>query len=121
MIELQTGFPDDVAAALGKGQITRSDYEQVLIPRALQALALHDKVRICYEIDADFSGIELGAVWDDAKLGLSHRSRWERVAVVTDIPWMHYSLSAFSFLFPGEIRGFPLAEAAKARDWLLAP
>lgn len=121
MIELLTGFPDNVVAAVGKGQITRNDYEQVLIPRARQALALHDKVRIYYELDADFAGIELGAVWDDAKLGLAHRSRWERVAVVTDVPWIHHSLSVFSFLFPGEMRGFALTEAAKARDWLLAP
>ncbi|BBX82130.1 hypothetical protein MAUB_00030 [Mycolicibacterium aubagnense] len=32
MIELLTGFPDNVAAFAYHGQVTRADYEKVLIP-----------------------------------------------------------------------------------------
>ena len=47
--------------------------------------AAHDKVRIHYEIAADFEGVSLGAVWDDIKAGMGHFSRGERVVLVSDI------------------------------------
>jgi hypothetical protein len=42
--------------------------------------------------------------------------------VVTDVEWAKHvaKFSAFfSFLWPGEYRAFPEAEASKAREWIL--
>ena len=77
------------------------------------------KVRLYYQINPDFSGIEMGAAWDDFKVGMHHLTRWERMAVVTDVDWIRYAIRAFGFIMPGNLRIFPLAEQAQARAWIV--
>lgn len=120
MIDTLKGFPDNVIAVACSAHVTKIDYETVLIPRVEQALATHKAVRLYYQIGADFTGIEPGAVWEDIKVGMQHLSRWERIAVVTDVNWIGHSIKAFSFLMPGEVRIFPIAEQAQAREWIVA-
>jgi SpoIIAA-like len=120
MIRLLTGFPDSVLAAACEGHVTRRDYEEVLIPAVAAALQRHPKLRIYYEVTPQFSGIEAGAVWEDFRLGMTHLSRWERMAAVTDVEWIRMAINAFRFLMPGRLRVFPLAEREAAQRWILA-
>jgi hypothetical protein len=120
MIENLAGFPDNVVAFAAHGRVTRGDYERVLIPLVKQALERPGKIRCYYEIGADFSAFEPGAAWEDFKLGLEYLSRWERVAVVTDVDWIRLAMNAFRFLVPGEIQVFAGAQAAEARAWISA-
>lgn len=119
MIEILKDFPPKVLGCVCKGHVSKHDYESVLIPAVEEALKRPGKVRLYYQVDADFSGIEPGAMWDDFKVGMEHVLRWERVALVTDVEWMRYTMRAFSFVIPGMVKVFPLAEAAKAREWLI--
>lgn len=120
MIERLQGFPDTVVAISARGYVTRSDYERVLIPQVKQALDRHGKIRCYYELGADFSGFEPGAAWEDFKLGLEYLSRWERVAVVTDVDWIRLAINTFRFLVPGEIKVFATTQSAEAREWISA-
>ncbi|MEZ5828153.1 MAG: STAS/SEC14 domain-containing protein [Hyphomicrobiales bacterium] len=118
MIELLKGFPDNVVAVSGHGRITRNDYDTILIPTVEKALQSHDKIRLLYEMGPEFDGVDPGAAWEDFKLGMEHLSRWERVALITDVPWIAQSMRLFSFFMPGAMRVYPTAEAAKARLWI---
>lgn len=119
MIEALKGFPTKVLAFACKGHVTKRDYETVLIPAVEEALKQKGKLRLYYQIDPDFSGIEPGAVWDDFKVGMEHVLRWERIAVVTNVDWIRYTIRAFSFVIPGAVKIFPVDEQAKAREWIL--
>ncbi len=119
MIETLQGFPPKVLAFACKGHVTRQDYETVLIPAVNEALKQPGKVRLYYQINADFTGVEPGAAWEDFKVGMQHITRWERMAVVTDVDWIRRAIHAFGFLMPGELKIFPLAEQARARDWII--
>ena len=118
MIELLKGFPDDVVAIACHGEVTRKDYDTVLIPAVEKALKSHDKVRLLYEIGPDFASYDAGAAWEDLKVGMEHFSRWERVAVITDIEWMKLAMRLFSVFLPGTMRVYPTADAANARLWI---
>lgn len=118
MIELLQGFPDHVLAVKADGRVAREDYQAVLIPAAEDALRRHEKIRLYYQIGSDFAGIDPGAVWEDLKIGVEHLTRWERVAVVTEVDWMRHLVGALGFLMPGELRVFTLNEDAKARTWV---
>lgn len=120
MIERLKEFPDNVLGFACHGQVTKQDYEAILIPAVEKALAQHDKVRLYYETASDFAGIDPGAVWEDTKVGVSHLSRWERFAVVTDVEWIRHTMKFFSFLVPGELRIFSTTAAAEAREWIAA-
>jgi hypothetical protein len=118
MITKLGGFAGDVVAVACSGHVTRSDYETVLIPTVEAALKAHPKLRLYYQVGADFAGIEPGAMWEDFSLGMEHLSRWERVAVVTDVAWMRLAIQTFAFLMPGKARVFPLTDAAQAKAWV---
>ena len=120
MIERLNGFPDDVLAFVCKGHVTKADYESVLVPAITKALTSNKKINLYYEIAADFTGIDPGAVWADTKVGLAHLTRWRRIAVVTDVEWIKHTMQFFSFLMPAEMKMFPLAQAAQARGWIIA-
>ncbi len=120
MIELLQGFPDNVVACAAKGQVTKKDYEQALIPDVERALERNAKIRCYYELSPEFAGFDAGAAWEDAKLGIEHLTRWERVAVVTDVEWIRLATSAFRFLMPGQVRVFSAADSAEAKRWITA-
>lgn len=114
------GFPDDVVAVVAKGQVTKDDYERVLIPKVEAALKRHAKIRLYYKLGSQFSGIDPGAAWEDLKVGVEHLTRWERMAVVTDVDWIRHLLSAFRFLMPGDLRVFATAQTSEARAWIVS-
>jgi hypothetical protein len=120
MIEALKGFPENVAAFICRGRVTRNDYDNVLVPKVDRALKEHEKVRLYYETADDFDAIDPGAVWEDFKVGMEHIGRWERVALVTDVEWIRHTMQAFKFLMPGEVKVFPSAEAANAREWIVS-
>jgi hypothetical protein len=118
MIEQLTEFPDNVAAFRCTGRVTKDDYIRVLTPAILGKLRTHDKVRVYYETGADFSGFEPGAMWEDFKVGVEYLTRWDRVAVVTDVDWIGNAVRFFSFLMPATTKLFSRAEVAQARAWI---
>ncbi len=118
MIEQLFDFPDNVVAFVCSGRVTKAHYDGTLVPALRDALIAHDKVRLYYETATDFAGIDAGAVWEDFKVGMEHLTRWERIAVVTDVERIKLMVHFFSFLMPGETRLFSLADAARAREWV---
>jgi hypothetical protein len=120
MIEVLPDFHDSVIGLRCTDHITREDYEAVLIPTLNAAFREHKTLRAYCEI-ASFSGISPGALWDDVRVGMEYLAHWERVAIVTDIDWISHTTKLFAFLFPGEVRIFPLSDAPKAREWIVGP
>jgi hypothetical protein len=111
MIEHLKDFPGNVLAFVCKGHVTKEDYETVLVPPVVDALKKHGKVRLYYETADDFTGIDPG---------MEHLTRWERIAVVTDVDWIKHTMQFFSFMMPAQMKIFPLSEAAAARAWIAA-
>jgi hypothetical protein len=120
MIEQLKTFPDNVLAFVCHGHVTKSDYEEVLVPAVEKKLKEPGKIRLYYETSSDFAGIEPGAMWEDMKVGMEHLTRWERFAIVTDIDWIKHTMQFFSFLMPGVLKLFPASQAAEARAWITA-
>jgi hypothetical protein len=120
MIELMQDFPDYVVGMMAKGRVTRKDYLDTVVPAIEAACKGHAKLRLYYELGAQFSEIDLGAEWEDLKLAIEHFSVWERVAVVTDVGWIRHVVGAMRFLIPAQVRVFAIAQVAEARAWIVA-
>jgi len=118
MMELLPNLPDHVLGIKATGRVTAADYEQVLIPAIEEKLHHQKKVHCLYQIDENFEGFETGALWDDAKTGLTHLFSWGRIACVTDVDWIRKTAKAFGFLWHGHIRVFTNAELEMAIDWI---
>jgi hypothetical protein len=120
MIEILKDFPDNVIALSCRGQVTKEDYGEILVPAIHEALKRRGKIRLLYQTSVDFTGYDPGAIWEDLKIGVEHPSRWERVAVVTDEDWIVRMMRLFSFLMPCPVKLFPLSATAQAHAWIIA-
>ena len=121
MMELIPDLPDHVVGVKATGRVTAEDYEQVLVPAIEEKLRDHEKINLIYRVDEHFESFSPGAMWDDAKTGLSHLAAWNRVAGVTDLDWLRKVLEAFGFFWRGHIRVFPNAEYDQALAWVSEP
>lgn len=119
MIERLAGFPDNVVALGAKGQVTRADYEQVVLPEVDRVFRSHRRANFYYELGPRFTGLDPGAAWEDLKEGFRHFGGWNKMAVVTDVEWIKRLVSGFGAIMPGEVRVFPYAEQSVARAWVL--
>ena len=90
--------------------MTDDDYEQVLVPAIEHQRDTQGKIRFVYVLGERFDGWTLGALWDDAKLGMKDIRTWERIALVTDKEWLHHTVKALGWMVPGDVRVFGVAE-----------
>lgn len=120
MIEPMTNVPEDVLGFRADGQITASDYTEVLKPAVDAVLQRGDEVRIVIEF-ASWSGMSGGAVWEDLKMGIERFTKWKRIALVTDVDWMRHATNLFGWMTPGDVKTFSLAEREQALAWAAAP
>ena len=120
MIEQIEDMPAGTLGFTVHGQLGARDYAATIIPDVEAAFQLNGKLRLLFVIAADFTGIDPGAMWDDAKLGMRHFSGWDRVALVTGVPWLRGTATAFSFAIPAQFRLFHGAEVEEATRWITA-
>lgn len=118
MIEQIKDMPAGTLGFRGIGKVTAADYENILVPDVEAVFALNRKLRMLYQLGPKFESFELGAMWDDAKLGLRHLNGWDRVAVVTDVSWVRAMVGVAGFMAPAEGRLFPNAQFDEAMAWI---
>lgn len=121
MIELMSGYPDNVLAFSGTGEVTADDYRNVLIPETEARMARHDRVDIIYYLGTEFKGMTTAAAWEDLRLGLSRWSAFGRIAIVTDTEWIKDAMRLFAPLYHHPVRVFAAKDLEAARKWILEP
>lgn len=118
MIKIFTDWPENVLAFSAEGLVTGDDYESVIIPAVEAKIEKQNKIRLLYYIGGKYSGFEPKALWDDAKVGLQHLTKWEKVALVCDIPWMRNLTKIIGFILPFPVKVFHNDQLAQARKWI---
>ncbi len=119
MLKLIEGLPINVLDISAEGQITREDYENVLIPAIEEKLKVNKKINLLYHLDKTVDGFSLGAMLDDAETGMKHLSAWDKIAIVSDHEMINTMTKFFGHLIPCEIRIFKNAEITHAKKWII--
>jgi SpoIIAA-like len=97
------------------GKVQAEDYRDVVLP-ALEQAARAGEVRFVI-LMPEFHGMTPGALWQDLKVGIDHFRAWKRIALITDIEWMHQMTSIFGWMTPGEVKVFSLQDRDQAIAW----
>lgn len=116
MIEQLEGLPDGVIGFRGHGKIHADDYQDVLVPAIDAQLAAGDDLRLVMVFE-EWDGVSLGGAWHDLEMGTKYFRKWERIALVTDVEWMHHLTHLFGWMTPGEVKQFHLADRDAAIEW----
>lgn len=118
MIEI---LPESKGKLLGikvSGKLTDRDYQDVLIPTLETVIKKHGKGRFLCAIDQTFSGMELGAMVDDARFYLKHKNDIEKMALVGGQKWIEVLMKVFAHFLPGDAKTFSTEQLSEAWDWI---
>lgn len=118
MIEVKSGTQENLLEVHMTAPITDEDYSDILMPALDAALAKVDAVRMLVVLEAGVTDFTMGALWDDAKMGLSNWTGFERIAIVTSNKAMTRLVRAFSILMPCPVAVFGKHSEDEARLWL---
>lgn len=118
MIELKETARDGMLEIRMSGAITDEDYREVLVPAIDKAIEDSERVRVLVELESDISDFTLGAMMDDARMGLKHWRGFDRCAVVTGSDAMRRVVKAFWVFMPCPVKVFAPEEIDEARRWL---
>lgn len=118
MIEI---LPESKGKILGvrvSGKLTDRDYQDVLIPILETVIKKHGRCRFLCAIDQTFSGMELGAMVDDARFYLKHKNDIEKMALVGGQKWIEVLMKVFVHFVPGDAKTFSGEELQEAWAWI---
>jgi hypothetical protein len=116
MIKELSDMPSGVIGFEAAGKLRAEDYRDTILP-ALERAAASGEVRFLI-VMRDFDGMSGGALWEDLKLGVEHLRAWKRIALVTDIEWMHHLADLFGWMTPGATKAFSIADLDAAMTWV---
>lgn len=110
--------PDNVAAFRAVGEITEEDYKTVVVPAVEKLAARINEINFLFVLETELKNFTAAAWMEDAKMGLKNLGKWNRTAIVTDSENIISFTNAFSYIVPGEFRGYKKAAFNEALIWV---
>lgn len=110
--------PDNVAVFKATGEITQDDYKIVLKPAVEKLIARIDEINFLFLIDTEIKNFAAAAWLEDVMLGRKNLGKWNRTAIVTDSQNAIYFTNGFSYIIPGEFRGYKKTAFSEAMNWV---
>jgi hypothetical protein len=118
MITIMQETEDKTLVVQATESLTSQDYEKIFIPCLNQLIEKFEKIRLVFYFAENFTGIEPGAVWDDAVFGIQHRHNFEKIAVVSDKKWVEWATKIGSHFVDGQVAIYTPAEFKDAVAWV---
>ena len=118
MLQFINDLPDDVVGIHAIGEVTKDDFDRVLIPRIEDLSKRQGEIKYLLVLETDVSNFTLAAWWKDLVLGLKHFTEWKRIAVVSDQKGVEWFTDVFTIATPGSSKGFKPEEIEEAKAWL---
>ena len=112
------GVPDYIAAFKATGKVDKHDYDNLLIPELERQDKEHGHLHMLMVLETPVKNFTLAAWMEDAWMGLKHFRGWRKIAIVTDERAVETFTNRFSFVIPGEAKGFKLSELETAKQWV---
>lgn len=117
MIQLISS-PDNVAAFRALGEVNKDDYQNIVIPAVEDLIKRTNEINFLLVLDTDIENFTAGAWMQDAMMGLKNIAKWNRAAIVTNSEKIITFTNGFSYIVPGEFRGFKKDEFDEALKWV---
>jgi len=118
MLKQMADMPAGTVGFEAIGEVDDDDFEHAVEPVLRSEVAAGRKLRLLYLLGPELRKYEGDALGEELKFAARHPTAYERVAVVSDEDWLRPALRVLSVLVPGQLRAFPVAGLAAARDWL---
>jgi len=118
MIQVIPDTPNNIAAFRATGEVTKENYQTVVLPEIERLLKQINHINFLLVLDTELENFTTGAWVQDALLGLKNLAKWNRAAIVTDSDTIISFTNGFSYIVPGEFKGFKKSEYDQAVTWV---
>jgi hypothetical protein len=118
MLSVIQDAPDNVVAFRATGHVDKQDFETVLIPVVDAHVKKQGIINFMLVLDTELKNFTIGAFLKDLGLGLKHFTKWHKMAIISENGPLNTFSDLFSYIAPGEAKGFTHAELAKATQWV---
>lgn len=110
--------PQNVVAFRALGEVTAEDYETIIAPAVKRLVEEINEINFLFLIDTELENFTARAWLEDAFIGFKNFGKWNRAAIVTDSERAISFTNAFSYVMPGEFRGFRKTAFHEALNWV---
>jgi hypothetical protein len=114
----QIDAPQNVVAFRATGEVTQDDYKNAIAPAIEKLVKQIDEINFLFLIDTDLENFTAAAWMQDALIGLKNLGKWNRSAIVTDSARAISFTNGFSYMVPGEFKGFKKEAFDEAMNWV---
>ncbi|WP_129714954.1 STAS/SEC14 domain-containing protein [Pedobacter sp. SYP-B3415] len=111
-------LPPHVFGVRATGEVTEADLKEVLLPGLDALVQSQNEIYYLLVLDTDVQNFTFGAWIQDMVAGLRHLTKWEKMAIVTPQESVETFTNYFSYVSPGEARGFKKNELEQAIVWV---
>lgn len=118
MIHYLQNLPTNIVGFKATGEITEKDFTETILPKVKLLIEKTDKLNYLLVLETSLKNFTVGAWMKDAMMGIKHLSKWNRAAIVSDVEAIRNFTNFFSYLMPGEFKGFEHSDLQKAIDWV---
>ena len=118
MLSIIRNTPDNVVAFRATGEVTKSDYDTILIPAVDALVKKQNKINFMLVLDTALKNFTMSAFLKDLGVGLKHFTKWHKMAIISESGAINKFTDFFSFIAPGEAKGFTHAELEQATSWV---
>lgn len=118
MIQYMDDLPSNIVGFKAIGEINESDFEDTVMPKVKELIERTDKLNYLLVLETSVTNFTLGAWMKDVTMGIKHLTKWNRAAIVSDVDAIRKFTDFFSYLMPGEFKGFEHKDLQVAIDWV---
>lgn len=100
------------------GEVTKEDFETKVIPEVKALVERTGTLNYLMVIDTTLKSFTVGAWLQDVLLGIKNITKWNRVAILSDVEGVKVFTDIFSVIMPGEFRCFGKDQLEAATVWV---
>ena len=118
MIQHLKDLPSNIVGFKASGEITEKDFTETVMPKVKTLIDKIDKLNYLLVLETSVNNFTIGAWMKDTMMGIKHLTKWNKAAIVSDVEAIRNFTNFFSYLMPGEFKGFEHKELQQAIDWV---
>ena len=118
MIKYMENLPPNIVGFKAIGGITEKDFTETVNPKVKVLIEKTDKLNYLLVLETSLKNFTIEAWMKDAMMGIKHLTKWNRAAIVSDVEAIRNFTNFFSYLMPGEFKGFEHKDLQQAIDWV---
>lgn len=111
-------LPAHVFGVKAVGEVSEGDLRNTLLPGLSRLVAKYGEIYYLLVLRTRIENFTAGAWLQDMIAGIKHFTRWRKMAIVTDQKSVEQFTDIFSYVSPGEAKGFSLSEMDEAISWV---